>query len=46
MLFRSLFALLAMLPFVRGAGGFGALCTRHPVGHILRTIAGFAGMVG
>ena len=46
MLFRSLFALLAMLPFIHRAGGLGALRTRHPIGHILRTIAGFAGMVG
>ena len=46
MLFRSLFALSAMLPFVRGAGGLDALRTRHPIGHVLRTIAGFAGMVG
>ena len=46
MLFRSLFALLAMLPLIRTAGGLSALHTRHPVGHILRTIAGFAGMLG
>ena len=46
MLFRSLFALVALLPFIRGAGGLNALRTRHPVGHILRTIAGFAGMIG
>ncbi len=46
MLFRSLFALVAMLPFIRGAGGLRALHTRHPIGHVLRTIAGFAGMFG
>lgn len=46
MLFRSLFALLAMMPLIHRAGGLMALRTRHPVGHILRTIAGFAGMVG
>ena len=45
-LFRSVFALIAMLPFIRGTGLLAALRTRHPVGHILRTIAGFAGMIG
>ncbi len=46
MLFRSLFALVAMLPLLYRAGGFAALRTRHPIGHALRTAAGFAGMFG
>ncbi|MDT7953514.1 MAG: DMT family transporter, partial [Acetobacteraceae bacterium] len=46
MLFRSLFALVAMLPLAHRAGGWAALRTRHPVGHVLRTLAGFAGMFG
>ena len=46
MLFRSLFALIAMLPLLARAGGLIVLRTRHPVGHVLRTIAGFAGMFG
>ena len=37
MLFRSLFALIAMLPLLPRAGGLDALRTRHPVGHVLRT---------
>lgn len=46
MLFRSLFALLFMLPLLRNHGGLGALRTRHPWAHAARTAAGFAGMFG
>ena len=46
MLFRSLFATVAILPLLIRAGGLSALRTRHPLGHVLRTIAGFAGMLG
>lgn len=46
MLFRSLFALIAMLPLIPRTGGLSVLRTRHPIGHVLRTIAGFAGMFG
>ena len=46
MLARSLFAFLAMLPLMIRAGGLGALRTKHPLGHLWRTLAGFAGMYG
>ncbi|MDP9097170.1 MAG: EamA/RhaT family transporter, partial [Pseudomonadota bacterium] len=46
MLFRSLFAMIAILPLLPRAGGLDALRTRHKMGHVLRTIAGFAGMLG
>lgn len=46
MLFRSLFALLLLLPLLRRSGGLPALRTRHPWGHAARTAAGFAGMFG
>jgi drug/metabolite transporter (DMT)-like permease len=44
MLFRSLVALLLMLPLLYRNGGLAALRTRHPWGHAARTAAGFAGM--
>ena len=44
MLFRSLFALLLLAPFLQREGGLRVLRTRHPVGHALRTLAGFASM--
>lgn len=46
MLFRSLFAMIVILPLLRRAGGWTVLRTRHPLGHVLRTMAGFAGMFG
>ena len=46
MLFRSVFALLLMLPLLRRNGGLAALRTRYPWGHAARTAAGFAGMFG
>lgn len=44
MLARSLFALLAMLPWIIRGGGFAVLRTRQPMSHLWRTLAGFAGM--
>lgn len=45
-LFRSLVALLCMLPLLRRHGGLRVLRTRQPWGHAMRTAAGFAGMFG
>jgi drug/metabolite transporter (DMT)-like permease len=46
MLFRSLVAFLFMLPLLRRQGGWSALATRRPVSHLLRALAGLAGMFG
>lgn len=43
-LFRSLVAALVLLPLLRGQGGWTALRTRRPWGHLGRTLAGFVGM--
>ncbi len=45
MLFRSAFALFALLPLMRSTG-LGAFRTRNPVGHAVRIAAGGAGMCG
>jgi drug/metabolite transporter (DMT)-like permease len=45
-LFRNLFALPALLPLLLAGGGIGALATRRPLGHALRTLFGLMGMVG
>src|SRR5215469_9235599 len=44
-LFRSLVGFLAMLPMIARQGGFSALKTRRPVGHVMRTVYGFIGTV-
>ena len=44
-LFRSLVGFLAMLPMIWRQGGFLALKTRRPVGHVMRTVYGFIGTV-
>ena len=46
MLFRSVVAFLFMLPLVYRAGGWSVLHTRRPVSHLLRALAGLAGMFG
>ncbi len=43
-LFRSAVASLLMMPVLRRQGGFSALRTRRPWGHLCRTAAGFVGM--
>jgi len=45
-LFRSLFALPVLLPLVSQAGGWPALATRNPMGHVWRTLFGLVGMGG
>jgi drug/metabolite transporter (DMT)-like permease len=45
-LFRSLFALPVLLPLVRHAGGWSALRTANPMGHVWRTLFGLIGMAG
>ncbi|MBN8873145.1 MAG: DMT family transporter [Rhodospirillales bacterium] len=42
---RSLVGFLAMLPVLWRQGGIGALATRRPGGHVLRTLYGFIGTV-
>ncbi|MBN8928423.1 MAG: DMT family transporter [Rhodospirillales bacterium] len=42
---RSLVGFLAMLPVLWRQGGLGALATRRPGGHVLRTLYGFVGTV-
>lgn len=42
---RSLVGFLAMLPVLWRQGGIGALATRRPGGHALRTLYGFIGTV-
>lgn len=44
--FRSAVAFVATLPLIRGQGGWGALRTRRPLGHLWRTLAGLCGMCG
>ena len=44
-LFRSGIACLVMLPLLARAGGWRALRTRRPWGHVGRTLCGFIGMV-
>ena len=44
MLFRSFVALLVMLPLIMRAGGWPVLLTTRPVAHLLRGVAGLAGM--
>ncbi len=46
MLFRSVVALLCLLPLLRRQGGLAALRTRQPWGHAMRIGAGFLGMFG
>jgi len=45
-LFRSLFAFPVLLPLLRQAGGWGALATPNPMGHVWRTLFGLIGMAG
>lgn len=45
-LFRSLFALPVLLPLLKQAGGWPALATRNPMGHVWRTLFGLVGMGG
>ncbi|MBX9751573.1 MAG: DMT family transporter [Roseococcus sp.] len=45
-LFRSLFALPVLLPLLKQAGGWPALRTAHPMGHVWRTMFGLVGMGG
>lgn len=44
--FRSAVAFVVSLPLIRGQGGWAALRTRRPWGHLGRTAAGLAGMFG
>ncbi len=46
MLFRSLVAFLFMVPLVVRAGGWTVLHTRRPLSHLMRAVAGLAGMFG
>jgi drug/metabolite transporter (DMT)-like permease len=43
--FRSFVAFLALLPVLWRHGGFSALATRRPLGHVLRTLCGFVATV-
>ncbi|MEI6159012.1 MAG: DMT family transporter [Roseococcus sp.] len=45
-LFRSLFALPVLLPLLSQAGGWPALRTEYPMGHVWRTMFGLVGMGG
>ena len=45
-LFRSLFALPVLLPLLSQAGGWAALRTPNPMGHVWRTLFGLVGMGG
>lgn len=45
-LFRSIFALPVLLPLLSQAGGWPALRTQYPMGHVWRTIFGLVGMGG
>jgi len=45
-LFRSIFALPVLLPLLSQAGGWPALRTQYPMGHVWRTIFGLIGMGG
>ncbi len=44
--FRSAVAAVVLLPLLRGQGGWAALRTRRPWGHLGRTVTGLAGMFG
>lgn len=44
--FRSFVAFVALLPLMRGQGGWSALRTRRPWSHLGRILAGLAGMFG
>lgn len=44
--FRSAIAFVALLPLLRGAGGWSAFRTRRPWSHLGRTLSGLAGMFG
>jgi drug/metabolite transporter (DMT)-like permease len=43
--FRSLLAFVALVPVLWRHGGFSALATRRPLGHVLRTLCGFVATV-
>ncbi len=45
-LFRSVFAFPVLLPLLRQAGGWQALRTSNPAGHVWRMIFGLIGMAG
>jgi drug/metabolite transporter (DMT)-like permease len=45
-LFRSVFAVLALLPLLARQGGLKALRTKRPLAHAGRTLFGFIGMLG
>ncbi len=42
--FRSVFALVALLPMIMSHGGLLALKTTRPFGHVMRTVYGLIGM--
>jgi drug/metabolite transporter (DMT)-like permease len=44
-MFRSFVGFVAMLPMIMRGGGWSALKTRRPVGHVTRTVYGFIGTV-
>jgi len=44
--FRSVVAIVCMLPLIRREGGWSVLHTRRPLGHLGRLLAGLAGMYG
>ena len=46
MLFRSLVALVILLPWIIRAGGWRVLQTRRPGAHLMRACAGLCGMFG
>jgi len=43
--FRNAVILPVMIPFLMAAGGFGALLTRRPLGHLARSVCGLVSMV-
>lgn len=43
---RNIFAVIALMPLMLRQGGWSALRTRTPLGHVWRTIFGLMGMVG
>lgn len=45
-LFRSVFAFPVLLPLLRQAGGWSALRTDNPAGHVWRMVFGLIGMAG
>lgn len=45
-LFRSLFAFPVLLPLLRQAGGWAALRSDNPAGHVWRMVFGLIGMAG